>query len=466
MSNSSDKHDAHLKVPIDPVVEKLITTGSLDRSTHSILAIPGVLEVASIPAKIKIKSKRSRLTTSDLADPKTLIHELARRVGEYIYFPDPMPLYMVLGVLAANMLKGVPVWVMVVGPSSGGKTLALDMLEDIERVQFESSVKGHSAFLSGSSKKDTAKNATGGVLRQFKVIHEPGCNEQPGCKCPSRGMLVVKDFGEILACSHEPLVETVGALRGIYDGKWSRSIGSDGGRKITWRGRIGFIGACTPKIDTHHSVIQELGQRWLYYRYDQTDGFGETQKSLGNHDREQMNRELCGLVKDFVKMIDLDWDGPDQEKRDLSSAEMNRLFAMSSLVVRARSRSSRDWKTKEVDNVDQAEAPSRMASALGQLLIGLEVIGLSKPYCWKVISKVAMDSCPLLSAIVLKTLGELSPGVKIGVKDLRARAGLMCSVKTVERTVEDLSIFGVAEWHEGVTRLTENAWKLYKVGWK
>lgn len=446
-----------LNVPVEPVVDRVIATG---QSGHKIL-VPELPQLLPL----KTKSKRSKLSTGDLADPQSLIHVLASRVQDYIYFPDPMPLYMVLGTVAANMMKGVPVWMMVVGPSSGGKTLALDMLEDLDRVQFESSVKGHSAFLSGSSKKDTAKNATGGVLRQFKVIHEPGCNEQPGCKCPSRGMLVVKDFSEILACAHEPLIETVGALRGIYDGKWSRSIGSDGGRKITWRGRIGFIGACTPKIDTHHSIIQELGQRWLYYRYDQTDGFGEAQKSLGNHDREQMNRELCELVKQFIMAIGLEWDG-DNERRDFTHAEMNRLISMSSLIVRARSRSTRDWKTKEVVDVDDPEAPSRMASALGQLYLGLETIGLSKLYCWKVVSKVAMDSCPRLSVAVLKVLGELPSGIKMSVKDIRSKAGLMCSVKTVERTVEDLAIFGVAEWEGGVARLTESAGKMYKVGWR
>jgi hypothetical protein len=444
--------------------------GSTAGSTSSSSELPVADLQAGLPHRIddvdplfitsrKSKSKRVSLSNDDRANPKTLIHVLAQEVSNYIYFPDPMPLYVTLGTLAANMMRGVPVWLMVVGPSSGGKTLAIEMLGDIERLIYVNSIKGETAFLSGSGRKDTAKNATGGLLREFKVLHEEGCNEHPGCRCISRGMLIVKDFAEVLACEHTVLSETVGALRGICDGTWGRSIGGDGGRRITWHGRIGFLGACTPQIDSKHGLIQSLGQRWVYYRHERTDGFGETQKSMNNRNREQMNAELRELIKDFVDMSGLSWDG--QETREFTPEEIRRTFAMSSIVVNARSKASRDYKTKELDDIDEAEAPMRMSNALGQLYLGLEAIGLTKQYSWKVIRKVAMDSCPRLSMAVLKVIAKSG---LIAVADVKEKGQLMCSKGTVVRVIEDLEVFGVVERSGGNVRLSESSAKNWKLG--
>jgi hypothetical protein len=35
------------------------------------------------------------------------------------------------------------------------------------------------------------------------------------------------------------------ALREIYDGRWQRNVGVDGGRTLTWTGRLTVVGACT-----------------------------------------------------------------------------------------------------------------------------------------------------------------------------------------------------------------------------
>ncbi len=35
------------------------------------------------------------------------------------------------------------------------------------------------------------------------------------------------------------------ALREVYDGRWERNVGADGGKTYTWTGRIVLVGAVT-----------------------------------------------------------------------------------------------------------------------------------------------------------------------------------------------------------------------------
>ena len=46
--------------------------------------------------------------------------------------------------------------------------------------------------------------------------------------------------------------KVLAALREIYDGHWDRKVGAEGGRVLTWEGRIVVIGAVTTAWDTHH----------------------------------------------------------------------------------------------------------------------------------------------------------------------------------------------------------------------
>ena len=48
----------------------------------------------------------------------------------------------------------------------------------------------------------------------------------------------------------ESKAEVLSALREIYDGKWTRYIGTDGGRPLHWEGKLGLVFGCTGAIDT------------------------------------------------------------------------------------------------------------------------------------------------------------------------------------------------------------------------
>src|SRR5664279_969372 len=61
----------------------------------------------------------------------------------------------------------------------------------------------------------------------------------------ARGVMVVKDYTTILSMSGDARAEVLAAMREVYDGSWTRNVGTDGGRSLEWRGRIAVVVACT-----------------------------------------------------------------------------------------------------------------------------------------------------------------------------------------------------------------------------
>jgi hypothetical protein len=120
------------------------------------------------------------------------------------------------------------VWFLLVSGPGNAKTETVQALDGIE-VIFTSAISSDAALLSGTPKRERAKGATGGLLRRIG----------------DRGVLVIKDVKSILSMDRNMRAKVLAALREVYDGRWYREVGADGGRILEWRGRIAVIGAVT-----------------------------------------------------------------------------------------------------------------------------------------------------------------------------------------------------------------------------
>src|SRR5262249_58839431 len=107
-------------------------------------------------------------------------------------------------------------------------------------------------------------DATGGLLR----------------KLGDRGVLVIKDCTTILSMDRNAGAEVLAALREIYDGYWSRNVGTDGGKTLEWSGRLVVIGACTTAWDRAYAVISLMGNRFVLVRIDSEDEDGREESGL------------------------------------------------------------------------------------------------------------------------------------------------------------------------------------------
>lgn len=195
----------------------------------------------------------------------------------WLYMPDPTVLYAVLGAVAANLLPGDPVWLLTVGPPGSGKTETINALSRLQNVHHISTLT-EAALLSGTPKKEKASDAKGGLLRVIGAF----------------GIIVAKDFTSVLSMHPDSRRGLLAGLREIYDGHWDRGVGTDGGRLLTWDGKVGFIAGCTPTIDSHHGVMATMGERFIFCRLPVINPTEQAMRALAHVGREtEMREELA-----------------------------------------------------------------------------------------------------------------------------------------------------------------------------
>src|ERR1051325_9532350 len=94
----------------------------------------------------------------------TPIETVIETFQKWLYLPDPCVVSFALGTVAANLLEGRPVWTMLVGAPSSGKTQVLDSLHGLPNI-FHAATLTESSLLSGTPKREKAADARGGLLR-------------------------------------------------------------------------------------------------------------------------------------------------------------------------------------------------------------------------------------------------------------------------------------------------------------
>lgn len=339
----------------------------------------------------------------------------------WLYLEDDGHIKVALAAYAANRMQGPPVWLMLVGGPSCGKTEAISAMSGLPYLHMESSLSGEAALLSGTPNKEKATGSSGGILR----------------KLGSFGVLVLKDFTSILAMKHESCAPLLAALREVYDGSWTRSVGVDGGRTISWSGKVGMIAGCTPTIDSHHSVIGAMGERFVFYRLPVADAERQTSRVLDIYGQEgRMRGEMAAAVASLF--VDVDITAPPV---DLSAPERSLLIDLATLAVKCRSAVERDGRTREITLIPDAEAPPRLAGVLLGLLRGMVAVGIDRDEAWRLLAKVATDSMPALRWAAFLHAASHPEGTPIWTSQFATE--LRHPTVTVRRSLEELNAHGL-----------------------
>lgn len=348
----------------------------------------------------------------------TPLEDTVATFRRWLYMDDADSLLATLGTIAANRLDGDPVWLLLVGPPGGGKSEILNALSGLPYIRTAGTLT-EASLLSGTPKKDHGQAARGGLLMEIGEF----------------GIIVAKDFGSILSMNRDAQGSTLAALREVYDGKWTRLVGTDGGRSLHWEGKVGFVGGVTPTIDRHHAVMGAMGERFMLFRIPEVDADIQARRALSHAGKEKrMRKELADAVASVIGDQAMIAREPDDD-------EISQLVALGTLVVRARSAVERDNYNREILLVPGPEAPTRFTIMLKRLLAGMYAIGMEKSDAWRVLAKVALDSIPALRLAIMTTLDDYNG--QLSTNDLAA--AVRHPSTTTRRACEDLVAHGLID---------------------
>ncbi len=361
-------------------------------------------------------------------EPRPLA-DVVKTFRRWLHLNDPAPVYAIAGTIVANRAAGDPVWLLIVSAPSTGKTELLSAAAGLPYVRSVATLTA-SALLSGTGKRERTKDATGGVLRQIGDF----------------GILLAKDFTSVLAQNRDTRAEALAALREVYDGRWDRPVGTDGGRVLTWRGKCGLLGGVTPAFDGYHAVVSTLGDRFLLLRLPDVDPAKTGQMALAHRGREtRMRAELADALAGLVEHADT-----GKVNRELDEAETARLVALATFTARARTGVARDGYRRDVLYLPQVEGPGRLVTALARLLGGLEAIGCDTDTSWSVLARVALDCVPSTRVSLARVLLDLPPASlhnprpdPVTTTDIATKVRMATS--TAREHLEDLALLGIAD---------------------
>jgi hypothetical protein len=252
-----------------------------------------------------------------------------------------------------------PIWMVILGEPGGGKTELLNMFDKCDRSIVRSSITP-AALLSHWDKEESILNeASNGKI------------------------LMLKDFATFIDGSREQVVKLMGLMRYVYDGELATSTGKG---TLDFKGKLGFMSACTPAIDEYRDFITKLGERFLYVRMLPEDDDAIMDMAIkGNTYRDKYKEKLQLLMKMLVEDFKLTQGTFTPELYDETKHACR-------LMVGFRATFDRDRYTKEIQRAPIIERPTRVAATISRLLLCSKEIGADEEELRNILLRLLHDS--------------------------------------------------------------------------
>ncbi len=339
---------------------------------------------------------------------------------EYLYLPDPDHVMFCLGVAASTRLDGDPLWGLLVGASSSGKTEAIRVLDDVADEHLtEITAAGLLSWIGGKRQRRI------GLLARVGEV----------------AFATIADLSTLLAASDRGQRDMLFALlRRAYDGEVTRELGN-APEPLRWAGRLTLLAAVTPAVDNYSSHANALGPRWLCYRLRENDTearrlAGRKARESAPHlkERRRRARELARLMVD---------DAADRARSfDLAPSVADAIDDAALVACLGRASVEREgYGKREIRSIPVIEEPPRLAGQLSLLARCLLGLGLDDVEATALCRRAALDSIPQARRRVLATLAA---GEELLTAEVARRVG--CDRKVALFALEELDAVGVCRY--------------------
>jgi hypothetical protein len=350
------------------------------------------------------------------------IEELIKKYQAVYYLEDTSIIPLVCASVLSNRMPGDPIWLMIVGGSSSGKSEILNCIMSLPFV-FQVSTLTPNTLLSGASVKGKEASL---LLR-----------------IPRTSVIVMKDFTTILSMTKEDQQAIMAQFREVYDGLLTKSTGR--GEDIVWKGKINLLAGVTEKIHAMDGQFAGMGLRTLSYSLPEQDRIKTTRRAAKiasnlKEYREKMKEEFAEYINTMLPHI-------GAVKDDIDEEISNKIVTVANFASAARSPVEKTWKG-DIGLVLAPEMPMRISNQL-HLLAKVFIVmngGTMAPNYEKILYKMALDSIPKGRRMALQ---ELAHYKNVTTKGIATKLGYPTS--SVKPWLEEINALGMCtrELHGG-----------------
>lgn len=280
---------------------------------------------------------------------QTPLEEVYKVYKKYFHVEDTKRIDIVLAVALSRKLEGIPIWLILVGPSGDMKSVQLNSLE------------GEDTYILHNL---TSKTLVNGYVNKLKF---PDLAPELDKK-----LVIIPDMAQILKLPPIEKGELWGQLRDLYDGLAGKVSGMGG--RARYKGlKVTLIAGSTPAIDGQILVHQDLGTRELLYRTKGSTLKKEVmRKCFDNEEFEtKISMELKEKTLDFL-------DKTYIVREFIHPNTIEKLMDISIYITFMRATAEIDSFTNQLRNEVYPEEPTRIAKQLKRLYICL--MNLSNDY--------------------------------------------------------------------------------------
>lgn len=319
----------------------------------------------------------------------------------------------ILAVMLANLLDGDPVWLMLVGPPSTGKTVILSPLDGIWGAVILSALTPNT-LLSGWKGTKSAS-----------LLNRLG----------KRPIIVIKELGTLLS-NKNTRAEVFAQLREVYDGYYAKSFGT--GKSEKWEGHATLLVGFTSAIDLY-SLDSLLGERFVRVRLGAP--VDPVEQALRGASVENDVAEARKALKRSYRLA-LNGAKADLSRVSLSACTQEKLARVAAFIAMARTEVPRSAYGGQVQIPPETEGTPRIMQSLMKLAVGVAALrGETDLEDLSLAHRVALETVPEPRRSIIRKALEicLVDGRELTVAAVRGFTG----ETTTRNVVDDLTRIGV-----------------------
>ena len=355
-------------------------------------------------------------------NPNSITFEsiLSQLAGYFIIDKDTNYLLDILLASCISLELKNPLFMMIQAPSSSGKSAFIKLLYKIDNFHKHHCLTPKTLF-SGHS------NAEGGYIPS---------------QIGEKGILCTPDFTTVLSDSKQNQMEIFSQLRIAYDGEGGRSTGVDvkNIQKYQWKGKIACICAVTCKIEEFKSSTSDLGERFIFYRYEVK---ALNPKERMKFDKSRVEFDLETIQNDTKKLIGYSIKVLNQIQ--VTNDDKLYIIHAAQFIATMRSVVGRDSYSREINYVNPPENPYRLEGQLKALLICLKSLNQIDENRPKRVLQAVILSC--IPEIRLKIIEILMYGKKLITSIIANQLSLPDT--TVKKQLEDMNAQNIIDQSTG-----------------